>query len=215
MSVQQDESLRDACTKRGSPQTAPRILLLDDLLDDDGANVEWGWFRTLPLSSETVLFLRNIGIDTVRDTGDLDTRHLVFDKCWWADLSATDLLVRFHQLETLVLFETEGHDLVWLLADLPTTMRRVYLLQQEIRIDEARRNNSIVLPRLESFTSTWLQPDRESHRLADADSDALAELPQAVESITDAPQCTFKYLRSTQSPEDALADALAALEMDL
>jgi hypothetical protein len=47
------------------------------------------------------------------------------------------------------------------------------------------------------------------------DADALTQVQQAVKSFINAPQCTFKFLRSDRSPEDALADALAALKLDM
>ncbi|KWU45281.1 hypothetical protein RHOSPDRAFT_33227 [Rhodotorula sp. JG-1b] len=45
------------------------------------------------------------------------------------------------------------------------------------------------------------------------DEDDLAEVQQAVELIIDAPQCTFKYVRSTEMPKEALANALASLKL--
>ena len=55
--------------------------------------------------------------------------------------------------------------------------------------------------------------DEEDPGSAEDDAEALADLKQAVSLLVDAPQCTFRYLRSTKSPEDELADALAALEL--
>lgn len=103
---------------------------------------------------------------------------------------------------------------------LPASIRRVRILQTDSKLynpDYYRSDPPVVLPLLEAFTFTWLRPsaDLESQVLADAEADALAEMQQVVKSIVTAPQCTFEFLRSTKSPEDALADALAALNLDL
>lgn len=152
-----------------------------------------------------------------RDVDDLDPLHLIFDKCWLEAAAATELLGRFHHLETLVLFETEVDNFVQTLLALPTTIRRVHSLQQDVHFNTYSYGASVVLPRLESFTFTWLLPPTDSgpQILAGDDLDALADLQQVVESMVDAPQCTFKYLHSVKSPEDAFADALAALKLDL
>lgn len=193
--------------------TSPRRLYIDD----DAAIVTWGWLGTLPLSSETVLFLRNIGLDTDMYINDLDPRHLIFDKCVLNAVSANELLGRFHHLETLVLYKTDVEDYMRTLAKLPMTIRRVHVLQQDVYYNKYTYGASVVLPRLESFTFTWLLPPTDSgpQLLAGDNLDTFADLRRDVKSIANAPQCTFKFLRSTRSPEDALADALAALNLDL
>lgn len=74
------------------------------------------------------------------------------------------------------------------------------------------------LPHLESFTFTLFQPSTNSESQTSADDDlasfTLAKLQQAVESMMDAPQCTFKYLQTMKSPKEALADALTGLGLD-
>ena len=167
-----------------------------------------------------MLYLRSVVLDTEGDTGDLDARHLVFDKCWWAGSSATDVLFRFHQLETVVLYvlETLVDDFVRMLANLPTTIRRVHVLEHRVYGIHDPLDARHVLPHLESFTYTLLcseGSEPQTHADDGPDADALAEVQQLLESSLDAPQCTFKYLRSTKSPEDALADAVAAFKLDL
>ena len=186
---------------------------------DDGAVFDlWGSFALLPLSSETALFLRNIALEMDDgDIGEPQARHLIFDKCWWVEVSAADLLVRFHHLETLVL-DVRDNNLVSLITALPTTIRRVHILEHNFEIDEHRSHAPRVLPHLESFTYTLLSSGDSAPQTPEdvgPDRDPLAEVRQAVESILAAPQCTFKYLRSTRSPEDALADAVAELGLDL
>lgn len=79
---------------------APCLLYIDSTVFDN----QWGWFGLLPLSSETVLFLRNFKLRTEGSTGGYATRHMVFYGCWteasWSSLY--DILVQFHHLETLV-----------------------------------------------------------------------------------------------------------------
>ncbi|KAG0660227.1 hypothetical protein C6P46_004681 [Rhodotorula mucilaginosa] len=107
----------------------------------------------------------------------------------------------------------QANDLMSVIETLPSTIRRVHILLHEIHV----HNSRVDLPHLEFFTFTWLQRSAENGPQTSADDnlDALEDLRRAVNSIVNAPQCTFKYLRSTESPEDALADALAALKMDL
>ena len=167
-----------------------------------------------------MLFLRNIVLDAKGHDGDLDARLLVFDKCWWADPSAGNLLVRFHQLETLVsyVFGKFIDDFVCLLASLPTTIRRVHVLEDSFYSEQELLDAPHALLHLESFTYTLLSAGEsapETRADDGPDRDALAEVQQLVESILDAPQCTFKFRRSTMSPEAALAESLAILRLDL
>ena len=175
----------------------------------------WDCFQLLPASSKTVLFLRNVVLDVAGDIGHLDTRHLIFDKCWWANTSPGDLLDRFHHLETLVLFDIGDSNLVSLITALPTTIWHVHILEHDSKINEGRPNAPHVLPHLDSFTYTLISRESEPQTRADdgPDREALAKVQQVVEAIIDAPQCTFKYVQSTRSPEDAMADALAALQL--
>jgi hypothetical protein len=160
-----------------------------------------------------MLFLRHIDLEREGDVGDREARHLVFDACWSASTYVGDVVGRFPRLETLILSETEANDLMSVIETLPSTIRRVHILLHEIHV----HNSRVDLPHLEFFTFTWLQRSAENGPQTSADDnlDALEDLRRAVNSIVNAPQCTFKYLRSTESPEDALADALAALKMDL
>jgi hypothetical protein len=161
--------------------TAPRMLHVDDGAAS-ATSIKWGWLGTLPLSSETVLFLRNIALDTDRDDEDLEPRHLMFHKCSLDEAPATKLLSRFAHLETLVLFETEVDNFMQTLLALPTTIRHVHSLQQDVDLNTYSFGASVVLPRLESFTFTWLLPPTDSgpQLLADDDLDALARLQRRV-----------------------------------
>lgn len=168
----------------------------------------------VPVSSETVLFLRYMEIFRDVNDGDLDPHQLVMDQCWASEPSLRQLLLRFHRLETLVLFQVE-EALLSMMTALPTTIRRIQILQHDIDIDDDPPAVPNVLSRLDSFTFVWLKssPDSESEPSASDVSycDALANLKQTVESTIVAPRCIFKYLQTTKSPEDALADALAEL----
>lgn len=68
-------------------------------------------------------------------------------------------------------------------------------------------------PALESLSVTWLQPDTDKSAGDPAEhaTDPLLDLRTFVEASVVAPLCTFKYLRSTATEEDALADAMADL----
>ena len=93
----------------------------------------------------------------------------------------------------------------------------MHILEHEFNIAGGRSIAPHVLPHLESFTYTLL-PSSETP--ADEGNDGpgankLAEVQQVVASGIVAPKCTFKFLRSTRSPEDAAAEALAALKLDL
>lgn len=185
---------------------APRVLYID-VGDTDGV---WGLLASLPLASETALFLRNIFFRADENDSHPDTRHLVFDECYFGD--PRRLLSRFHLLETFVLFKSEIHHPLSALFALPTTIRHVHVLEpcffREHNPPDARH----VLPHLESFTYTLLS-SRDAPAHVGPDEDDLAEVQQAVELIIDAPQCAFKYVRSTESPEEALANALASLKL--
>ena len=140
--------------------------------------------------------------------------HLILANCRALSASLGELLDRFGRLETLVLVETENEndDLVSTLVSLPTTVRCVHVLDGYIYINDDLPDAPVVLPHLESFTFTLLLLKATP---ADAGLDALAGLQHAVELSVVAPRCTFKYLRSTKAPEDALADAMADLGLDL
>ncbi|GAA5971699.1 hypothetical protein JCM8115_002188 [Rhodotorula mucilaginosa] len=98
---------------------------------------------------------------------------------------------------------------------LPTSLRHVHILEREFDIAVGRPNATHMLPHLESFTYTSLSSRKKVPADNAPDADALAQVQQAVKSFINAPQCTFKCLHSTKSPEDALADALAALKLHL
>lgn len=126
------QASRRWCALTKDDRTAPRILYVDD----EAASVPWGWLGTLPLSSETVLCLRNIALNRDRDVDNLDPRHLIFDNCYLNEVCANELLGRFHHLETLVLFETFVEDFTRMLVILPTTVRRVHVLQQDVHFPD-------------------------------------------------------------------------------
>lgn len=195
---------------------APRVLYIDD-----GAfNEAWGWFRSLPLASETALFLRNIDLCPVEGVGGYGTRHMVFHGFRATGASLLYVLRKFPQLETLFFFKPRVPDLVSMLVALPTPIRRVHILEHKFEIDEDRPNARLVLPHLESFTYTLLFSEQRESLQTSADdgndapgADHLVEVHQVVESSIDAPLCAFNFLRSTKSPEEALADALATCNL--
>lgn len=124
-----------------------------------------------------------------------------------------DLIEAFHRLKTLVLSESAVNYPQSLVKILPASIRRVHLLQHVLYIDEDRPDNPRDLLHLESFTFTWLVPAAQCPAPAQEDSDLLVDLQRVVDANIVAPQCTFKYRRSTKSPESALADAVAAFNL--
>lgn len=195
---------------RASRAAAPRVLYVDDDAFDD----PWTGFGLIPASSTTVLYLRNVSLCGDEDDGYLSTRQLVFGKCEALEASVGDMLDVCPHIEILVLFDTKEHNLLLTVYSLPASIRHVHILQHAFHdnVDHYRHYPWRVLPQLESFTFELLLPSTGTP--ADNDRDALAQLQQAVESILDAPRCTFKNVRSTKSPEGALADALAKLGLD-
>ena len=141
---------------------------------------------------------------------------MIFHSCWATEGALSYVLDRFPHLETLVFFNTEVDNLVSTLVAPPASLRHVHILEHSIKISWAQIDARHVLPHLESFTYTLLFSG-ESEPQAGADDGSerheLVNLQQAVESIIDAPHCSFKYVRSIRSPEDALADALAAVKL--
>lgn len=161
-----------------------------------------------------MLFLRNINLGIGENGGnlDLDTRHLILANCKSGAASVSDILNRLHHLETLVLFETEVDDLYWMLDALPTTIRSVHILECTFDGDD-HPGAPIVLPHLESLVFTSFGPSTGSgvQKPANDDAYSLHSLQQLIESFVVAPHGSLKYLRSTKSPEEALAAALAEL----
>ena len=193
---------------------APRVLYI---YDDDYFGT-WGYFGSLPISSKTALFLRNMILDMEGNASDLsalDLRQVVFDRCSSRDARVCDLLEGFHRLETLILSAGGTSDPVTLMVMLPASIRRVHLLLHIFDVQEDQTDSPRDLPRLESFTFTWLVPAGhiEYRAPAQEDSDSLTDLQRVIKANVVAPQCTFKYLRSTKSPESALADAVAAFNL--
>ena len=185
--------------------TAPRVLCLDD----PGHRLRWCTTK-LPVSSKTKLFLRNIDLGGNRGLDELAMRQIVFDKCRSSHGSASNVLRGSRRLETLILSETEDDDdIKWTLATLPPSIQIVHISQHNVNVGNDDRRIVNILPHLESFTFELLLPSVGSP--ANDGRDVLAEVQRAVESTIVAPQCTFKYARSTKSPEDALADAMAEL----
>lgn len=179
----------------------------------------WGWFGLLPLSNETVLFLRNIRLCAEGSERGYDTCHMIFHGCRATEGALSAVLNRFPCLETLVFFEPKVDNLGSVLNVLPTPIRRVHILERNFRISVTRSDPPRNLPQLESFTYTSLSSRSSWARASrmptddDPDAAALADVQHAIESIISAPQCTFKYVRSTTSPEEALANALATLDL--
>lgn len=165
-----------------------------------------------------VLFLRNISLPE-DDDDDNDERcraeHVVFNKCYAPGTSLGDMLEHCPRLETLVLSEMEELNLVSAVYSLPASIRRVHILQHDLKVENSDFDVPNDLHRLESFTFTWLAPavKRWPWTSEDPAADPLGDLQRAIESTIVAPECTFRYLRSTKSPEDALADALAAFNL--
>ena len=184
-------------------------------IDDGFVGEPRNCFRAVSLSSETTVFLHCGSFYANAGDGNLETRTLVIDRCWTAETPISDLLLPFHRLETLVVIDTGEDELVSMIVALPSIIRHVHVLEREFDIDDDRPDVPNVLPHLESFTFTWLLPSTENgpRALADDDPDALVELQRTVESAVIAPKCTFKYLRSTKSPDDALADAVADFKL--
>lgn len=196
---------------------APRVLYIDD----GTFHGQRCHFPSLPVSSKTVVFLRNPAIGTREDLDDLDPCHLVVENRYTDTELIGDSIYQFRRLETLVLPETDDEHFVSAIFNLPSFIRRVHILQHYIHIDNIDVDHPGVrrrLPHLESFTFTLFQTSANSESQTSAGNDLAsntpAELQQAVESLVDAPQCTFKYLQTTKSPEEALADALAESGLD-
>jgi hypothetical protein len=208
-----NRSLFDSLRLTSRMATAPRVLYIDNGAFD---GYLWGWFRLLPLSSETVLFLRDIDLTTEQASGRYNTRHIILHDCWATEASLSTVLDRFPQLETVVFFEPEIDDLASVLNALPTPIRRVHILEHNFKISVNQSDPPRVLPHLESFLYTSLSSWVRASRMPaddEPDADALADVQQAIESIIAAPRCTFKYVQSTESPEEALASALATFKL--
>lgn len=159
-----------------------------------------------------MLFLRSTCLGTDADWSDLsafDLRQVVIHECFTTDVDVGELLEHFHRLETLVLSEEAISDPVTLMRMIPASIRHVHLLQQTFYIVEDQPDNPRALPHLESFTFTWIAaraPAKEA-------SDSLPQLQRVIKSNIIAPQCTFKYIRSTNSPESLVMDALAGFNV--
>jgi hypothetical protein len=92
----------------------------------------------------------------------------------------------------------------------------VHILEHNFKISVNQSDPPRVLPHLESFLYTSLSSWVRASRMPaddEPDADALADVQQAIESIIAAPRCTFKYVQSTESPEEALASALATFKL--
>lgn len=163
-----------------------------------------------------MLFLRNIDISAYGTEHGYATRHMIFHSCRATEGSLTYVLDQFPHLETLVFFDPEVDNLVSTLVTPPASLRHVHILEHSINISWAQIDARHVLPHLESFTYTLLfsgESEPQARANDGSERHELVDLQQAVESIIDAPHCTFKYVRSIRSPEDALADALAAFKL--
>lgn len=176
----------------------------------------------IPDSSRTVLFLQGVTLCPIGDGSDLSTRQLVFDRCSEAAAFVGELLPRFPHLETLVLSEMKALDFLQMLYRLPTSIRRVHILQPDMNYEHPEVYDvPIVLPHLESFTFTLLTlaADQGPKTPADGRLKTLAVFQDAVEAfveaLVEAPRCTYRFLYSTKSPKSALEDALAAFKLDL
>lgn len=187
---------------------------------DDNAFADDSWYHlpTLPLSHRTTLLLRCTNLYKDPKIGPRPVLNLVLARSGMHSLG--DIHSVFPELDVLImcesdenarpLFEDGGQPVFDLL---PTSLRHIHILQSSY--ENMRRHPgapATTFPALESLTITWLQADTgESGNAAAYVPDPLPDLRRLVEASVVAPRCTFKYLRSTATEEDAMADAMADL----
>ncbi|GAA5982784.1 hypothetical protein JCM10908_006787 [Rhodotorula pacifica] len=190
--------------------SAPRYLELND----KAFNIGWNGWETLPVADKTTLVLRNAELDLMDSATICGTRKLVIDKCYTGFLN---LQQRFPNLERLVC-QSDMIGCRRQLDKLPTRIRHIHALHSDVVLPDPDWTTmvkaAITLPNLETFTFTWITSKTDNAQDQSAgDTDPLAKLRKAVESALKAPKCTFDFSRSTKSPQDALAAAIAALDL--
>lgn len=188
---------------------APRLLIIDD----EAFDAAWDHMHGLPLSQRTTLVLRKTKLAQSLEFAYCPVLNLVLDQC--SVHATTDLLEAFPKLEVLIACRSSCLHNLQQFDWLPTSGRHIHILQSDLDVSSTEPASTATFPALESLTFTWLQPDTtdESGSPAADDADPLSDLRKFVEATIVVPRCTFKYLRSTESPEDALADAMADLEL--
>lgn len=188
---------------------APRLLEMDN----EAFRNAWDRLHALPLSQRTTLVLRNTVLVLDHENTACLLPTLVLDRC---RVSMTaDVLHHFPDLETLIVCKSIMLNSLQQFDWLTPSARHVHFLQSDFEDVQDETAPAATFPALESLTLTWLQSDAGERGNPAADvADPLHDLRNFVEATIVAPQCTFKYLRSTKAPEDALADAMAALGLD-
>lgn len=182
------------------------------------ADDSWYHLPTLPLSHRTTLLLRCTNLYKDPKIGPRPVLNLVLARTGMHSLG--DIRSVFPELKVLIMCESDenarplfqrGCQPVFDL--LPTSLQHIHILQSSY--EDMQRHPAapaVIFPALESLTITWLQADISD--LGDPAAhvpDPLPHLRRLVEASVIAPHCTFKYLRSTATEEDALADAMADL----
>ena len=185
----------------------PRLLEVDD----EAFGNAWDHLHALPLWQRTTLVLRNTVLVLDHGNTGCPLRTLILEHC--RVFMTADFLYNFPDLEILIVCKSIMLNSVQQSDWLPPSARHIHILQDNCEITQEDLAAAATFPALESLTFTWLQPDAagESGSLAAEVADPLLDLRRFVESSVVAPQCTFKYLRSSKSSEDALADAMADL----
>ena len=181
-------------------------------MDDEVFGTPWNYLHGLPLSQRTTLVLRKTTL--VPRVAYCPVLNLILDQ---SRVQATpELRQNFPDLAVLIACKSACLNSLRQFRGLPTSVRHIHTLQSDFNFFQEDRASATTLPALESLTFTWLQPDTtdESGGPAAEDADPLSNLRRFVEATVVAPLCTFKYLRSTKAPEDALADAMADLGLD-
>ena len=177
-------------TKLRSECTAPRLIEVDN----PTRSAEWDSFAQLPLSQRTTVLSRRTFLDWGFDNPPFPMLHLLLDNCGAFIIS--EMLPNYPQLEGFVSYESLAVDCAEDFAWLPSSLRRIHILQKDYSGFLQSPEEIAHFPLLESLTFTWLQPDAgESHSgvdpLAEV-SDPFCGLRQHVESAIVAPQCTVK-----------------------
>lgn len=163
--------------------------------------------------SQTTLMLRNTELALSHDHDSYPTCNLILLNC--VVHSITKCFSRFPNLEVIVAGESSDGDSLLRFNWLPNSVRHVHILQRDFEDLQEYPAPAINLPALETFTLTWLRPDAgQSESLSASVATPLSDLRKYVEATIVAPQCTFKYFRSTKASEDTLADAMAELGLD-
>lgn len=179
-------------------------------MDDEAFGNAWDRLDALPLSQRTTLVLRNTVL--VLDHGNTGCLlpTLILDRC--RVFTTADFLHHFPDLQILIVCKSTMLNSLQQFDWLTPSARHVHILQSDFEDIRDETAPAATFPALESLTFTWLQSDAGERGNPAADvADPLHDLRKFVEATIVAPQCTFKYVRSTKSSEEALADAMAEL----